>query len=49
MKDGAWRENGLDHRASDDRVGIRWDVKVKKRCGRDLLCQREVMSGVRFG
>ena len=33
VKDGALRENGLDHRASDDWVGIRWDVKVKKRGG----------------
>ena len=43
------RENGLDHRVSDDGFASCCDVEVKKRGGRDLLCQREVMSGVRIG
>ena len=41
VKDGALRENGLDHRVSDDWVGIRWDVKVKKRVGERLVPLRE--------
>ena len=44
------RENGLNHRVSDDWVwGSCCSVEDKKRGGRDLLCQREFMSGVRFG
>jgi hypothetical protein len=43
---------GKERELGDQRLmglGSCCDVEVKKRCGRDLLCQREVMSGVRFG
>ena len=35
------RENGLDHRVSDDGVGSGYGVKIKKRGGRDLPPPRE--------
>ena len=33
MKDGAWRENGLDHRASDD---WGWDDVVMLKLKKDV-------------